>query len=277
MTWCALVALACAQKREVTAVAPEQVIEVVGTEYAFVTPDSVNAGRTVFRLRNTGKVLHEMIILRLRPGSSVQDLLRAREAGRSTQPFLDGGSAVLFAPPGELGDHEITVDLEPGRTYALWCQFSDSAGRPEHYTLGMFKPLHVRNGVAGAAPPDSARVVQVGATDYAFDVPDTIDAGLVRLALQNRGKQRHELSFGRLTPAVQGHQVLTDYLAGKPIDYALGDDGAVLTAPGGDPNPFYIRVRLASGERYIMLCEFADTTGAPEHVKLGMFKELVVR
>lgn len=256
----------------------ERLLEVTGMEYAFRGPDSVDAGRTVVRLKNEGKVLHEMIVMKLRPGTTLKALVDSQAARVSVRPLIEGGNSVLFAPPQTTGSGELVVDFEPGRDYVLWCNFTDGEGKPPHATLGMFKLVHVR--ATESPPPVTARqVVNIETVDYAFRLPDTVSAGETELRLHNAGQQRHEVSFGRLAPGVTAKHFMTEFLAKRNVDalYDSTDHGAVLTAYPGDTNPVAIRTRLESGRTYLVLCEFQDAPDAPLHTSLGMFKEIVVR
>lgn len=267
----ALGSLACAERRLV-----ERVLEVTGTEYAFQAPDSVDAGRTVIRLRNEGKVLHEMIVSKLRRGSTVKDLADAQAADVTVRPFIEPGTAVVFAAAGKTGDGELVVDFEPGRDYVLWCNFTDGDGKPQHSTLGMYKRIHVRDASA-ASTTLPAQVVIVDAGDYAFRLPDTLPAGLTEFRMRNTGAHRHEISFGRIKAGATARFFMSEYLQKRNIDSLYDNDGSILVAYAGDTNQFAMRARLEAGRSYVLLCEFQDAPDAPMHVTLGMFKEIVVR
>jgi hypothetical protein len=254
----------------------EQVLEVVGTEYAFQVPDTVSPGRTVVRLRNVGRVLHEVILMKLQPGVPTDSLLAQAEWRSGFRQFVDGGNAVLFAPPARTGDGELVVDLEPGRDYLLWCNFTDGKGTPRHAALGMLRRVHVR---AEPAPPPAppAREVVVAAGDYRFVAPDTLAAGVVEFRIRNVGRQRHEISLSRLKAGTSAAFFLDELQKGSDVDSLYDDDGAVLTAYPGDDNRTAIRATLRAGHEYVLVCEFRDAPGAPTHLALGMTKGIVVR
>jgi len=44
---------------------------------------------------------------------------------------------VLFASPGETSWGILTVDIEAGQTYVLWCNFRDTPDAEPHFNLGM--------------------------------------------------------------------------------------------------------------------------------------------
>jgi hypothetical protein len=68
-----------------------------------------------------------------------------REAWRRPHPaqFTEGGAAILIAAPGDTAVTRMYVDLLPGRTYALACNFADGEGQPPHTALGMAKAIQV--------------------------------------------------------------------------------------------------------------------------------------
>lgn len=281
---CATSACSAEQKPSATPRAPsEAVLEVVATEYAFQSPDSVAPGRTVVRLKNLGRVVHELVLMKLKPGVPMDSLVALREKREGFRKFIDGGSAVLFAPPGALGDGELMVDFEPGRDYVVWCNFRDGEGKPIHSALGMYRRIRVPKAppTVAQATPATAKVpvrdVVVLAGDYRFAVSDTLDAGAVELRIRNVGRMRHEVAFGRLKAGVSARAFLEQMQKGADIDSLYDDDGAIVTAYPDDDNRTAIRAELRPGHEYIILCEFRDAPGQPSHVELGMSKGIVVR
>ena len=55
--------------------APVEVL-VSATDYAFDAPDRLPGGRVAFGLENAGRVAHELIVVGLRPGASVAEIVR---------------------------------------------------------------------------------------------------------------------------------------------------------------------------------------------------------
>lgn len=261
-------------------------LEVVGTEYAFQAPDSVAPGRTVVRFRNLGRVVHELVVMKLKPGVSFVSLVALRGQREGFRKFLDGGSAVLFAPPAKLGDGALVVDFEPGREYAVWCNFRDGEGKPMHSAMGMYRRIRVgasKTAVVAEAPSAprardvKVREVVVLAGDYRFAVADTMSAGPVELRIRNVGRMRHEVAFGRLKAGVAASFFLEQMRRGLDVDSLYDDDGAIVTAYPDDDNRVAIRADLRRGHEYIILCEFRDHPDAPTHLELGMAKGIVVR
>lgn len=121
---------------------PQEVL-VLGQDYAFQLPDSLPAGRTMFAFENAGQVPHEMILVGLRDGVTLQEVVERVGDGGDWQELLEPTVAILIAPPGERSSAQVLADLEAGRTYALVCNFRDTDSAPPHTELGMMKPLHV--------------------------------------------------------------------------------------------------------------------------------------
>ena len=118
-------------------------VAVRGTDYAFNVPESLPPGRTAFTFENAGQVPHEMILVRLKEGVTLPQVLEAASGGQDPADFTEGGAAILIASPGDTAGTRMLVDLLPGRTYALVCNFEDGEGKPPHVALGMAKSIAV--------------------------------------------------------------------------------------------------------------------------------------
>lgn len=114
-----------------------------GTDYAFDVPDTLPPGQTAFTFANGGKVPHEMILVRLKEGVTLPQVLQAVQTGSDPGEFTEAGTAILIAPPGDTARTRLLVDLLPGRTYAMVCNFEDGEGQPPHVALGMVKSIEV--------------------------------------------------------------------------------------------------------------------------------------
>lgn len=131
-------AVACAPSESPNAVT------VGGLDYAFQAPDTLPAGPTVFRFENRGEVRHEMILVRLKEGVTIQQLMDGVQSGSDPSEFLEGGPGILLAQPGQTTEARLLVDLLPGRTYALVCNLRDSPDTQPHTVLGMRDSFYVR-------------------------------------------------------------------------------------------------------------------------------------
>ncbi|MCA9878946.1 MAG: hypothetical protein KC442_14235 [Thermomicrobiales bacterium] len=96
-----------------------------------VEPASVEGSDVVLRGENRDNLDHEMLVLKLEPGFTTQDLLRA--AG----PDLPPQATYIGEVPVRAGHEQdlVLVDLEPG-VYTIVCLFPNSDGVP-HLAQGM--------------------------------------------------------------------------------------------------------------------------------------------
>ena len=120
------------------------VIDITGTNYAFQAPTTVAPGPSRLRFTNAGTVPHEVQVFVLKPGiaaDSGRTLLNTME--RVPDSLSDSSGAVLIAAPHATAPEEVYVDLQPGRAYALVCQFRDNPTAKRHDRLGMFAVLQV--------------------------------------------------------------------------------------------------------------------------------------
>jgi hypothetical protein len=127
---------------------------------------------------------------------------------------------------------------------------------------------------AAAAPAASAApaAVTVIATDYSFEAPAELPAGLTTFHLVNRGPSIHHIQLVKLGEG----KTLDDFMAALK---AGGPPPEWVTMEGG-PNPSELgdtsrtTVKLEAGN-YAMLCFVPDPDGTP-HVAKGMVRPLKV-
>jgi hypothetical protein len=116
------------------------------------------------------------------------------------------------------------------------------------------------------------RELQVVSTEYRFSAPDTVEAGLIRIRLQNQGRELHHLQLLRLDQGLTAEEV---------VEHARRDEfkipgltyvgGPSIPPPGGSSE---VTVQLRPG-RYLMVCYMP--TGKVPHLAMGMTHHLVVR
>ena len=120
-------------------------VDIVANDYAFVgVPQRVAAGPTLFAFVNQGKVAHEMAFGRLQPGATIDDVLKVSKAGGRIRDIVTRLVGILVAGPGKSPDGRILVDLIPGETYLVFCNFRDTPDAPPHMTLGMYATFTAR-------------------------------------------------------------------------------------------------------------------------------------
>ena len=133
-------------------VAPVATATIRLVDHAFV-PDSLlmKAGRHVIRVENNGREPHDMNMMKLAPGRTVEDLQRfmnperARRPGEKDDPppplhelgSMVGGVAAMAPSMAAYFD----ADLTPGE-YALFCMVTAPDGR-SHIEHGMIRQIRV--------------------------------------------------------------------------------------------------------------------------------------
>jgi hypothetical protein len=127
-----------------SAPAPFAELDVVGTDYAFLAPDSVSAGETAVSFRNAGRMRHEVKVIALRPNANLPEVLPLAMIDSGWAEYREPTSGILTADAGQTTPGRILVNFERGRTYLLVCAFADSDTSRIHSELGMIRPLIVR-------------------------------------------------------------------------------------------------------------------------------------
>lgn len=121
-------------------------------------------------------------------------------------------------------------------------------------------------------PATAAHILRVTTSDYAFDAPDTIQAGLTTIRLVNHGPSLHHIQLVKLD---QG-KTLPDFLQamkgeGPPPPWATMDGGPNAAIPGDSTTAI---VQLEPGN-YAMICLIPAADGMPHFTK-GMAHTLTV-
>ena len=117
-------------------------VTVVGLDYAYQAPTTLPAGLTAFAFENHGKVRHEVVIARLRAGATVDSLIHG-EPGAGRLRFVEI-VGILITEPGGRPLGRLLVDLEPGQSYVLFCNFQDAVDKPRHMAIGMVASIQVK-------------------------------------------------------------------------------------------------------------------------------------
>ncbi|MGH2700626.1 MAG: hypothetical protein ACRDJB_08065 [Actinomycetota bacterium] len=123
------------------------------------------------------------------------------------------------------------------------------------------------------ATEDDGTVTYV-ATDFAYEGPDTLPVGEVKLAMHNKGKQPHEMVMGELLDGKTVDDVnalLAKGAPGKPPKWfkTTGGTGA---KPGKSAT---LDADLTAGS-YVLLCLIPDKASKKPHAVLGMVKGVTV-
>lgn len=124
--------------------------------------------------------------------------------------------------------------------------------------------------VAGATAPN---VVVVKTSDYAFDAPDTVRAGLTTLRLvTNPGQEMHQVGLIRLDSGKTPADLFNAMKSPGPMPkWAIEVAGVNPPAPGQTAEA---TLNLAAGN-YLLVCFVPSPDGVP-HIAKGMSRALVV-
>lgn len=116
-------------------------VDVRLSEYGFRLPEELSAGSTTFRVVNLGDQPHEIFLVQLMPGATVEQVIQAL-AGQAEgpPPGLPFGGLQGIAP-GESG--YFTADLAPGN-YAALCFIPDAGDGMPHVLHGMVQEFVVK-------------------------------------------------------------------------------------------------------------------------------------
>ncbi|HEX6369685.1 MAG TPA: hypothetical protein VF006_12265 [Longimicrobium sp.] len=110
------------------------------TDYAFDIAPELTAGRHTIQVVNAAAQPHEVVLMRLAPGKTPQDLLAWLQSQNGPPPAMPMGGT-SFLSPGE--SNQIAADFEPGE-YALLCFVPDAKDGAPHVAHGMVRQITVR-------------------------------------------------------------------------------------------------------------------------------------
>lgn len=123
-----------------TAVATPQAAETIQlADFRFEMPESLPTGQ-VWQISNNGPQPHEMAIIRLAEGKSLNDVTAFLQAPEGAPPFEDAGG-VQGINPGKTA--WLNADFEPG-TYVALCFIPDPATGKDHASLGMVQQFTIK-------------------------------------------------------------------------------------------------------------------------------------
>lgn len=131
--------------------APEASLEIRLLDHAFSLEGPLTAGRHTIRVENAGVEPHDVGLLRLAPGSTLDDVRGwlNPERGRRDEPASEpppfeslgsGAGGVAAIAPGMVAF--IETDLAPGE-YVLFCMVTAPDGR-SHIEHGMIRQISIR-------------------------------------------------------------------------------------------------------------------------------------
>lgn len=123
--------------------------------------------------------------------------------------------------------------------------------------------------IAPAAPAVVTTIpeITVMANEYTFEIPQEIEAGLVRVKFHDHGQEPHHVQFARLNDGVTFEQFTAALQEGEAAAFPL------ITFPGGvapiDPGGSASAVINLTVGNYVLLCFVPSPDGVP-HLDKGM-------
>ena len=133
------------------AVAPDADVEVRLLDYSFALDEPLRAGRHTVRVENAGVEPHDLVLMKLAPGKTIEDIRtgmnpeRARRSDQSEDPppsletLGSGAGGIAAIAPGMQSFFE--ADFTPGE-YVLICMATAPDGR-SHIEHGMIQQIRV--------------------------------------------------------------------------------------------------------------------------------------
>lgn len=248
--------------------APAASLAVVAEDHTFdLDTTTVVAGRTPLTLTNRGAQPHQLMVVRLPVGTSLDDLVAAGADGPAAAAALvDHAGGINAVQPGATATGY--ADLQPG-SYAVLC-FIPLPDGGSHLHEGMAAALTV---VPGDAAPTPDAVGEIALDDFAFGLPEAGLATPGAYRVRNDGAQDHEMVVMRIEEGKTMADVAAFLQAGfagtPPVTFAGGAGGV---EPGADS---YIDLDLPAGE-YVAMCFITDPETGQPHAVQGMVSTFTI-
>jgi hypothetical protein len=126
-----------AGENKTAAPAADAVVELL--DFSFNLPEAVKAGKQTWLVTNKGQQLHEVNLMKLIEGKTIDDVMAWAKDPTTAPPFMNvGGFQAIH--PGATGWMEL--DLSVGEYIAI-CHVPDPATGKAHEALGMVSPFTV--------------------------------------------------------------------------------------------------------------------------------------
>jgi hypothetical protein len=125
-----------------TAPEPQADLTVAMADFQYTVPGEVQTGPQTWKIVNDGPQPHELVLHKLAPGKTAEDVIAFFQNPQDQPPFANAGGMQAL-PQGEAGWAHL--DLAPG-AYVAICYIPDPASGKRHMDLGMVKQLTVASG-----------------------------------------------------------------------------------------------------------------------------------
>lgn len=136
------------------------------------------------------------------------------------------------------------------------------------------KPMDSATATVATAPA-APNVVEINASEYKFEAPDQIPAGLTMFKMNDTGKEMHHASLIKLDSGKTFNDLMEGIKNMKPgtppPGWVIPAGGPNAAAPGSSSN----LVAVLEPGNYAIVCFIPDAKGVP-HIAHGMAKPLTV-
>lgn len=130
-----------ARKSQAVVQEPESDVSIVMKDFRFEMPAEIKAGRLTWKVTNQGPSPHEVFIVKLLPGKTLDDFMAFMQTYEG-EPPVEVAAAGKVAVMGSGQTGWVNLDLSAGDYVAL-CFVPDDAGN-EHAEMGMIQFFSVK-------------------------------------------------------------------------------------------------------------------------------------
>ena len=245
--------------------APIPEVTIKAADFSFDAPDQIEAGRVSLKLENVGHEDHQVQLVRLNDGVTLEQLEAALQQGpEAALPLVTLAGGVGLAAPNH---HEQAVlDLTEGQ-YVMLCLVSGEDGVP-HVAKGMLKPIQVVARKSQAVVQEPKSDVSIVLKDFRFEMPAEIKAGRLTWKVTNQGPQPHEVFIVKLLPG-KTLDDLTAFMHTYEGEPPVEDAAAGRVAVMGPGQTGWVNLDLSAGD-YVALCHITDPASGKAHAEMGM-------
>lgn len=119
---------------------PEAQATIKLVDFSFVLPTDIKAGKQIWKVVNEGSQIHEINLMKLAEGKTIEDVMAWAQKPEGQPPFANVGGYNGMDPKAT---GWIDLDLTPGDYIAI-CHVPDPATGKAHELLGMVLPFTVQ-------------------------------------------------------------------------------------------------------------------------------------
>lgn len=135
-----LVPIKVVASNQAQAAEPKADGEAILQDFTIIPPANVKAGQQVWKVKNQGPQSHEIALMKLDEGKTMDDVMKFMQAPSGKPPFSNAGGLAALAPGTSAW---VSLNLQPGNYLAL-CFVPDPASGKAHAEMGMMQAFSVK-------------------------------------------------------------------------------------------------------------------------------------